>query len=116
MIKEIDCNNEANPFSHRIEYVINEETCGYLEYSIMYDRMEIDNIYVMEEYRMMGIASRMMEYVIEIYKKNNLDNITLEVRVSNDKAINLYKKYGFRQVSIRQYYYGDEDGILMEKR
>ena len=28
----------------------------------------------------------------------------------------LYKKFGFREVSLRKYYYGDEDGILMEKQ
>ena len=43
-------------------------------------------------------------------------NITLEVRVSNIPAINLYKKFGFREVALRKYYYGDEDGILMEKQ
>ena len=42
--------------------------------------------------------------------------ITLEVRMSNEIAINLYKKFGFREVAIRRYYYGDEDGILMEKQ
>lgn len=115
MIREVE-NNSANPFLHRIEYYIEDESIGYLEYSIIYDRMEIDNIFVLEKYRNMGIASSMIEYVINIYEKNNLKNITLEVRVSNHNAINLYKKYGFYEVGIRKYYYGDEDGILMEKR
>lgn len=115
MIREISGNN-INPFLHRIEYFIDGVSVSYLEYSIIYDRMEIDNIYVIMEYRNRGIASEMMEYVIDIFKNKNLDNITLEVRVSNEAAINLYKKYGFNEVSIRKYYYGDEDGILMEKR
>lgn len=115
MIKEIDKKN-INPFLHRIEYIIDNTSVGYLEYSIMYDRMEIDNIFVLESYRHKNIASQMMEYVINIYEKKDLDNITLEVRESNYIAINLYKKYGFKEVSIRKYYYGDEDGILMEKR
>ena len=53
---------------------------------------------------------------MKIAEDNNVDNITLEVRVSNMIAINLYKKYGFREVATRKYYYGDEDGILMEKQ
>ena len=48
--------------------------------------------------------------------ENRVVNITLEVRKSNKIAIHLYKKFGFREVAIRKYYYGDEDGILMEKQ
>ena len=114
MIREVS-SSSANPFSHKIEYYIFSDCVGYLEYSIIYDRMEIDNIYVLDSYRGKGIASLMMEYIINICKNNNLKNITLEVRTSNNVAIGLYRKYGFREVSIRKYYYGDEDGILMEK-
>ena len=103
MIKEVETNG-VNPYLHRIEYYL-DESVAYLEYSIIYDRMEIDNLYVTEEYRNRGIASALMEYLIDIFNKNNLVNITLEVRVSNDIAISLYKKYGFKEVSIRKYYY-----------
>ena len=40
----------------------------------------------------------------------------IEVGKSNEIARNLYKKYGFREVALRKFYYGDEDGILMEKQ
>ncbi len=115
MIREISINN-ISPFSHKIEYILDNKVIGYLEYSLIYDRMEIDNVFVLENYRNQGIASKMLEYIINIYERNQLINITLEVRTSNYRAINLYKKYGFKEVSIRKYYYGDEDGILMEKR
>ena len=36
-------------------------------------------------------------------------------KIDNVKAINLYKKYGFKQVAIRKKYYNGIDGILMEK-
>ena len=45
-----------------------------------------------------------------------MENITLEVRISNEIARNLYKKFGFREVALRHFYYGDEDGVLMEKQ
>ena len=115
MIKEIDVSS-TNPFSKRIEYILDDKTIGYLEYSVIYDRMEIDNIEVMDEYRKRGIGSKLMECLINLAKENNINNITLEVRVSNEIARNLYKKYGFKDVAIRKYYYGDEDGILMEKK
>ena len=114
MIIEVDITS-TNPFSRRIEYIIEDKSVGYLEYSLIYDRMEIDNISVLEEYRNKGIGTKLMAYLVSMAINLRVVNITLEVRVSNDIARNLYKKFGFREVALRKYYYGDEDGILMEK-
>ena len=57
-----------------------------------------------------------MSYLIQVAEDNKVVNITLEVRISNIIAINLYKKFGFKEVALRKYYYGDEDAILMEKQ
>ena len=57
-----------------------------------------------------------MTYLIYNAIDNHVVNITLEVRVSNEIARNLYKRFGFREVALRKLYYGDEDGILMEKQ
>lgn len=57
-----------------------------------------------------------MSYLIHVAEDNKVVNITLEVRISNIIAINLYKKFGFKEVALRKYYYGDEDAILMEKQ
>ena len=115
MIREIDTTH-SNPFARKIEYVVDDEVIGYLDYSLIYDRMEIDNFSVLEEYRKQGIGTKLMAYLISLAINYRVVNITLEVRISNDVAINLYKKFGFREVALRKYYYGDEDGILMEKQ
>ena len=115
MIKEVTTAN-GNPFSKRVEYVINDMCVGYLEYSVIYDRIEIDNINVIEEYRKMGIGTKLMTYLIDMAIELDVVNITLEVRVSNEVAKKLYKKFGFKEEAIRKYYYGDEDGILMRKQ
>ena len=115
MIREVD-GIQSNPFARRIEYVIEDKIIGYLEYSLIYDRMEIDNFNVLEDYRNQGIGTKLMAHLISIAIEYRVVNITLEVRVSNNIAINLYKKFGFREVALRKYYYGDEDGILMEKQ
>ena len=114
MIKEVDITS-SNPFQRRIEYFDGDASIGYLEYSIIYDRMEIDNISVHEDHRKKGIGTKLMAHLISLAIELRVDNITLEVRVSNEIARNLYKKFGFHEVAIRKYYYGDEDGILMEK-
>lgn len=115
MIKEIN-NTSTREFSKRLEYIDDNKTIGYLDYSLIYDRIEIDNIYVLEEYRNKKIATLLMQYLDNIAKKENAINITLEVRESNFVAIHLYEKIGFTKVAIRKYYYGDEDAILMEKK
>ena len=113
MIREID-NVNNNPFARKLEYVSDNDVIGYLEYSLIYDRIEIDNFLVIDEYRGSGVGSKLLSFLVDLAKKYNAINITLEVRVSNNIAIHLYKKFGFREVALRKYYYGDEDGILME--
>ena len=115
MIKEVDMLNN-NPFSRRIEYILDNKMVGFLEYSLIYDRIEIDNLLVDDKYRNQGIGTKLMAYLVSLAINYMVVNITLEVRVSNNIAINLYKKFGFREVALRKYYYGDEDGILMEKQ
>ena len=78
--------------------------------------MEIDNFNVLEDYRNQGIGTKLMAHLISIAIEYRVINITLEVRRSNAVAINLYTKFGFREVALRKFYYGDEDGILMEKQ
>ena len=114
MIKEIDITS-SNPFARRIEYFVQNKSIAFLEYSLIYDRMEIDNIKVYEEYRGQGIGTKLMAHLISLAIEYRVENITLEVRVSNKVARKLYKNFGFREVALRKYYYGDEDGILMEK-
>ena len=115
MIKELDVVFE-NPFKKRIEYFIEDKSVGYLEYLIMYDRMEIENIFVDEKYRHQGIGNKLMSYLISIAIETRVVNITLEVRETNEPAKRLYKKFGFREVALRHNYYGNENGILMEKQ
>lgn len=115
MIKEVE-KEVANPFAKYIEYILDDNVIGTLAYSLIYDRMEIDNIEVDEAYRGNGIGTKLMCYLVSLAIEKRVVNITLEVRKSNTVAINLYKKFGFREVAIRKFYYGDEDGILMEKQ
>ena len=109
--EELINNLDNNPYGNYIAY-IDDTLIGYIYYSKIYDRLEINNILVDESRRREGIASKLFDYLLE---KENLP-ITLEVDETNNKAINLYKKIGFKEVSIRKNYYGNHDGILMEKR
>ena len=105
----VDYLNIENPFLKNFVYLFNGKVVGLISYSLIYDRIELEYIWVKDSYRNRGLASKMMDKMFE----ENVKNITLEVRISNLSAINLYKKYGFVVASLRHNYYGDEDAYLM---
>lgn len=110
--------NEVNlfdlgPFAHLYVYEKKGKIVGFICYSIIYDRAEIDYIYVEKEYRKEHIASEFMELVITDSIDSGCSNISLEVAELNTIAISLYEKYGFERKAIRKNYYKDCDGILM---
>ena len=88
-------------------YLIDEKVCGYLMVLDSIDVYEILAIATVEEYK--GIAQELLD-------KIKTKDIFLEVRKSNEKAINFYKKNNFKQISIRKGYYSDptEDAIIMK--
>ena len=90
-------------------YLIDEKIYGYLIVLDSIDVYEILAIATIEEYRNKGIAQ-------ELLNKIKTKDIFLEVRESNKKAINFYKKNNFKQISIRKGYYSDptEDAIIMK--
>lgn len=100
-----------NPFSKYLIYQENNEIIGYLYYSDIYDRVEINQIEINSIHRNCGYGSKLLEYLINSVNKN----ITLEVNKENIYAIKLYKKYNFKEVAIRKGYYNGIDGILMER-
>lgn len=105
--------NDISKFSKYLIYSIDDKNIGFVDFSFIYDRIELNYIYVEKLYRNKNIASKLMDKLIEFAIDNKCINITLEVDESNDAAINLYKKYGFTIATIRKKYYGKNDGYLM---
>ena len=104
---------DNNPFGHYLVYLdSNNEIVGYLYYSDIYDRAEINQIEVDVFHRNCGIASKLLEKMFSSVQKS----ITLEVKKDNIPAISLYKKYDFEEIGIRKGYYQGIDGILMERK
>ena len=90
-------------------YLIENKVCGYLIILDSIDVYEILAIATIEEYRNKGIAQ-------ELLAKIRIKNIFLEVRESNQTAINFYKKNKFKEISIRKNYYSKptENAIIMK--
>lgn len=96
-------------------YVINNKIIGFIDYSIIYERAELNYIFVVNSMRLQNIASQLIENMLIDLTNSKVSNITLEVNVNNISAINLYKKYGFIIESTRENYYYGEDAYLMMK-
>ena len=93
-------------------YMDGDKVLGYLEIRLVDGVIDIMNIFVNEENRKQGIATSLME---EMFKNEEYSRIMLEVNEHNDEAIRLYNKLGFKEISLRDRYYGEDTAIIMEK-
>jgi len=90
-------------------YLIDDKVFGYLMILDSIDVYEILAIATVEEYRNKGIAQELLD-------KIKTKDIFLEVRESNQTAINFYKKNRFKEISIRKNYYSEptENAVIMK--
>ena len=130
-IKEIEDESFINPFTKEdLLYEISENpvsnflvlekdglVVGFLDYWVTFDSATIDQIAVKKSERNQGFAKILLEKSINDLKElGEVSFFTLEVRASNEPAINLYKSFGFQKVTIKEKYYDDgEDAIYMIK-
>jgi [ribosomal protein S18]-alanine N-acetyltransferase len=91
------------------------ELVGYVINSRYVDAWHVMNVAVDPDRRRRGIASRLLQRLFELTRNDERRGYTLEVRVSNDGAINLYEQLGFEPRGIRRGYYTDnrEDALIM---
>lgn len=101
-----------NPFGKVLILKENNEIIGYLYYSDIYERAEINQFEINKIHRNCGKGNLLLKYLIDNIKKD----ITLEVKEDNIPAIKLYLKNGFIKNAIRKGYYNGVDGILMERK
>ena len=88
---------------------------GFIIFSPINPEAHILSISVRNEMQSKGIGTLLLKSMLDQCKVMNYKKIFLEVRVSNEKAINFYEKFGFSKDAIRNNYYTDnsEDALLM---
>lgn len=109
--EEVSTELENNPYGNYLLLIEEDKIIGYIYYSDIYERAEINQFEVKPTHRNCGKGNELLKYLIEKLQKN----ITLEVKQTNASAIHLYEKNGFKKVAIRKEYYNGIDGILMER-
>ncbi|MBQ7107573.1 MAG: ribosomal protein S18-alanine N-acetyltransferase [Clostridia bacterium] len=94
-----------------------EKVIGYGGMYTVLDEGYVTNIGVLPEYRRKGIGSKIVKELINFSIEKSLSFITLEVRVSNVAAIELYKTFEFNEVGRRKNFYRNptEDAFIMTR-
>lgn len=102
-------------------WVLEEPTEGVVAYAVVWcilDQGEIANIAVADGFRGRGHGTRLLQYVLGVARDRGVKSIYLEVRVSNEVAANLYRRFGFEEIGRRRDYYDSpkEDALIMVAR
>ena len=92
---------------------------GYGILSVAAGEAHILNLCIDPNYRQLGYADRLLDEILVRARRAEVTEIFLEVRPSNESAIALYQKKGFRQIAYRPAYYqareGREDAAVLSK-
>lgn len=92
------------------------QLAGVLVLWLLLDEVHVATLAVDPAWRQLHIAQRLLDHGLQKAKERGAISAQLEVRVSNQAAIQLYEKLGFRTVNVRKNYYADnhEDALLMD--
>lgn len=107
----------TNPLSCWVVAVDNEQLVGYVGSQSVLGWADMMNLAVHPDYRCRGVATNLVNTLIEQLKQMQVTCLTLEVRKSNSHAIALYEKLGFCEVGCRPNYYRNprEDALILRK-
>ena len=111
---------EENPVNKIIVAEKDGKVIGFIDYLITFNSATIMQVAVTKQFRNLGIATQLLSEMEKSFPKEVdelVESVTLEVRVSNKPAVNLYTKNGYKIVVVKSHYYKDgENAIYMIKR
>ena len=90
-----------------------QELVGVITLDVSFETADLEDIVVKNQFRKQGVASELLKMAESQLKESGVCKIFLEVRASNQTAINFYSKKGFEQISTRKSYYSDGENALV---
>ena len=108
----------SSPTSLDLTLETNEEIIGYACNTVIPEYLlTIDNLTIKKEFQKRGYGSILLAEIIQKGKEGGINTFTLEARESNQAAIALYSKFGFKVAGHRKRYYHSpvEDAIIMTR-
>ncbi|MBI2889660.1 MAG: ribosomal protein S18-alanine N-acetyltransferase [Nitrospirae bacterium] len=99
----------------RAQFETHSRCAGYICTWFVRDELHILNLAIHPALRRRGLGDRLLGHALQEGVEAGLGLATLEARPSNQAALALYRKAGFRPVGIRPNYYYDtrEDAVAM---
>lgn len=96
----------------------NEKIIGFCGAIMVLDEAEMTNVAVKKERQREGIGALLVTSLMRLIGDLDVKTMHLEVRVSNEQAISLYRRLGFEAVGKRANYYEEpkEDALLMQTK
>ncbi len=116
--KDYEYELKDNPFAYYLKMVDgdSQEIMGYIGFWIKFEQAEITKVSIAKKFQGYKLSKLLMADAEKRIRMAGCENITLEVRVSNIKAIHLYQSFGYQVATIRsKYYENGEDAYLMLK-
>jgi ribosomal-protein-alanine N-acetyltransferase len=98
--------------------VLEDEREGVIGYGVLWcilDQGELANVAVTPRLRGRGLGTHLLARVLDLARERGVHTIFLEVRASNQQALDLYRRFGFSDVGRRRAYYDHprEDALIM---
>lgn len=95
-----------------------EELIGYIALHHILDEATINMVYIKKDARKKGLATHLLNYVLEQLRHRDFEHLFLEVRASNTPAIKIYERAEFEPLVVRKNYYQNptEDAWIMQKK
>ncbi|MDR3086744.1 MAG: ribosomal protein S18-alanine N-acetyltransferase [Azoarcus sp.] len=95
------------------------ELIGYFVLMLAVDEAHLLNIGVAERRHGYGFGARLLRHAMDSARRSGAGTLLLEVRPSNERALRLYRHFGFRQIGVRRGYYpaseGREDALVLTR-
>lgn len=109
-------NDIKNPNNIILVVVEGEEIVGYINVFYIFEEANLQRIAVFKKYEGIGYASKLLKTIETYLVKKGVTKIYLEVSEANTRAIEFYKKNGYKETNRRKGYYSDlSDAIIMWK-
>tara|TARA_B100000242_G_scaffold13819_1_gene8618 strand:+ start:525 stop:965 length:441 start_codon:yes stop_codon:yes gene_type:complete len=89
---------------------------GICAYQVVHDEAQINYFVVNKEFRKKGYGSFLMNYLIGLCEKLNINKILLEVSQENNAAQKFYDRFNFSTVGIRRNYYKNGSNALLKEK
>lgn len=98
--------------------VMTDESSGVIGYAVLWcvvDQGELANVALTPGRRGLGLGSHLLRHVLRIAGERGVRKLFLEVRASNQQALDLYDRFDFVEVGLRRGYYDHprEDARVM---